>query len=241
MVRLLQEKEPPAESSEIDAVFSEKRRSSSLESEVFVGDDAVTGGSRQELQTLTCYHQSLCSDLLILKDEPFVSGEDWRWSSTDLRKQRRHRPFTSSLKIRSCLKSRQLRIDPRLPPLPLPELYLRVVIGRDLRRRGKKDLSFLLPSRASSSLAGWNGTRPMRESSHSPIGVVRLRFDLPESSSVTSHDLLTATEGDKPKIEELLRAGASYTVKDADGRTALDRANSEEICDLILGYSTQKA
>ncbi|KAL0708004.1 hypothetical protein Bca4012_074430 [Brassica carinata] len=123
MVRLLQEKEPPAESSEIDAVFSEKRRSSSLESEVFVGDDAVTGGSRQELQTLTCYHQSL-----LLRS---VSGEDWRWSSTDLRKQRRHRPFTSSLKIRSCLKSRQLRIDPRLPPLPLPELYLRVVIGRD--------------------------------------------------------------------------------------------------------------
>ena len=53
--------------------------------------------------------------------------------------------------------------------------------------------------------------------------------------------MLAATEGDKPKIEELLRAGASYTVKDADGRTALDRANSEEICDLILGYSTQKA
>ncbi|KAG2304878.1 hypothetical protein Bca52824_033529 [Brassica carinata] len=28
--------------------------------------------------------------------------------------------------------------------------------------------------------------------------------------------MLAATEGDKPKIEELLRAGASYSVKDAD-------------------------
>ncbi|KAG5006681.1 hypothetical protein JHK82_024619 [Glycine max] len=36
--------------------------------------------------------------------------------------------------------------------------------------------------------------------------------------------LLAASEGDKPKIEELLRAGAKYDVKDADGRTALDRA-----------------
>ncbi|CAA7048435.1 unnamed protein product [Microthlaspi erraticum] len=53
--------------------------------------------------------------------------------------------------------------------------------------------------------------------------------------------LLAATEGDKPKIEELLRAGADYSVKDADGRTAIDRANSEEIRDLILGYTAQKA
>ncbi|KAG2328463.1 hypothetical protein Bca52824_011191 [Brassica carinata] len=53
--------------------------------------------------------------------------------------------------------------------------------------------------------------------------------------------MLAATEGDKPKIEELLRANANYTVKDADGRTALNRASSEEIRDLILGYSTQKA
>uniref|UniRef100_A0A0V0GYY6 Protein LHCP TRANSLOCATION DEFECT n=1 Tax=Solanum chacoense TaxID=4108 RepID=A0A0V0GYY6_SOLCH len=36
--------------------------------------------------------------------------------------------------------------------------------------------------------------------------------------------LMASTEGDLPKIEELLRAGADYTVKDADGRTALDRA-----------------
>ncbi|CAK7338427.1 unnamed protein product [Dovyalis caffra] len=52
--------------------------------------------------------------------------------------------------------------------------------------------------------------------------------------------LLAASESDKPKIEELLRAGASYTVKDADGRTALDRAN-QEIKDFILGFSVQKA
>lgn len=53
--------------------------------------------------------------------------------------------------------------------------------------------------------------------------------------------LLAATEGDKPKIEELLRAGADYTVKDAQGRTALDRAASDEIKDLILGFSAKKA
>lgn len=53
--------------------------------------------------------------------------------------------------------------------------------------------------------------------------------------------MLAATEGDRPKIEELLKAGADYSVKDADGRTAIDRANSEEIRDLILGYNAQKA
>ncbi|CAL1384571.1 unnamed protein product [Linum trigynum] len=52
--------------------------------------------------------------------------------------------------------------------------------------------------------------------------------------------MLAASEGDKPKLEELLRAGASYNVKDVDGRTALDRA-SEEIKEFILGFSTQKA
>lgn len=52
--------------------------------------------------------------------------------------------------------------------------------------------------------------------------------------------MLAATEGDKPKIEELLRAGANYNVKDVDGRTALDRA-SEEIKDFILNFSVQKA
>ncbi|KAJ8763635.1 hypothetical protein K2173_003107 [Erythroxylum novogranatense] len=52
--------------------------------------------------------------------------------------------------------------------------------------------------------------------------------------------MLAASEGDKPKIEELLRAGATYNVKDADGRTALDRA-SEEIKDFILGFSVQKS
>ena len=53
--------------------------------------------------------------------------------------------------------------------------------------------------------------------------------------------LMAASEGDKPKIEELLRAGASYTVKDADGRTALDRAANDEIKDFILSFSVQKA
>lgn len=53
--------------------------------------------------------------------------------------------------------------------------------------------------------------------------------------------LMAASEGDKPKIEELIRAGADYTVKDADGRTALDRATSDDIKDFILAFSAQKA
>lgn len=53
--------------------------------------------------------------------------------------------------------------------------------------------------------------------------------------------IMAASEGDKPKIEELLKAGAKYDVKDADGRTALDRAASEEIKDFIVGFSVQKA
>lgn len=53
--------------------------------------------------------------------------------------------------------------------------------------------------------------------------------------------LLAATEGDKPKIEELLRAGADYTVKDGDGNTAIDRVVNDEIKDFILGFSAQRA
>lgn len=53
--------------------------------------------------------------------------------------------------------------------------------------------------------------------------------------------LMAASEGDKPKIEELLRAGANCTVKDADGRTALERAANDEIRDFILSLSAQKA
>ncbi|XP_059293290.1 protein LHCP TRANSLOCATION DEFECT [Lycium ferocissimum] len=53
--------------------------------------------------------------------------------------------------------------------------------------------------------------------------------------------LMASTEGDLPKIEELLRAGADYTVKDADGRTAVDRAASDEIKDFIVNFKAQKA
>lgn len=52
--------------------------------------------------------------------------------------------------------------------------------------------------------------------------------------------MLAASEGDKPKLEELLRAGAKYDIKDAAGRTALDRAN-DEIRAFILNFSVQKA
>lgn len=53
--------------------------------------------------------------------------------------------------------------------------------------------------------------------------------------------LMAASEGDKPKIEELMRAGANHTIKDAQGRTALDRAASDEIKEFIIGFSVQKA
>eukprot|EP00244_Chara_vulgaris_P000815 TRINITY_DN1139_c0_g2_i1.p1 TRINITY_DN1139_c0_g2~~TRINITY_DN1139_c0_g2_i1.p1 ORF type:complete len:205 (-),score=42.89 TRINITY_DN1139_c0_g2_i1:457-1071(-) len=46
--------------------------------------------------------------------------------------------------------------------------------------------------------------------------------------------LFAATEGDRPKIQELLRAGARIDVQDVDGRTAVDRAADEEIKQIIL-------
>ncbi|CAH9115700.1 unnamed protein product [Cuscuta europaea] len=51
--------------------------------------------------------------------------------------------------------------------------------------------------------------------------------------------LLAASEGDQPKIQELLTAGADYTVKDADGRTALDRAaaHDEDLKSFMLNLS----
>lgn len=51
--------------------------------------------------------------------------------------------------------------------------------------------------------------------------------------------ILAASEGDLPKIEELLKAGAKYDVKDADGRTALDRA-SGEVKEFITGFAVAK-
>lgn len=48
--------------------------------------------------------------------------------------------------------------------------------------------------------------------------------------------LLAASEADKPKIEELLRAGADYKVCDAEGRTALDRA-PDDIRQFMLTFS----
>ena len=53
--------------------------------------------------------------------------------------------------------------------------------------------------------------------------------------------MMASSEGDKPKIEELLRAGAKYDVKDADGKTALDKASDDEIKNFILNFSAQKA
>nr|GEY32216.1 hypothetical protein [Tanacetum cinerariifolium] len=53
--------------------------------------------------------------------------------------------------------------------------------------------------------------------------------------------MLASFEGDKPKLDKLLRVGAKYDVKDADGRTAIDRALNDEIKNFILSYSAQKA
>ncbi|KAL8226484.1 hypothetical protein R6Q57_016316 [Mikania cordata] len=53
--------------------------------------------------------------------------------------------------------------------------------------------------------------------------------------------MMASSEGDKPKIEELLRAGAKYDVKDADGKTALDKASNDEIKNFISSFSTQNA
>uniref|UniRef100_A0A0E0EC60 Protein LHCP TRANSLOCATION DEFECT n=1 Tax=Oryza meridionalis TaxID=40149 RepID=A0A0E0EC60_9ORYZ len=52
--------------------------------------------------------------------------------------------------------------------------------------------------------------------------------------------MLAASEGDKPKLEELLRAGAKYDVKDVDGRTALDRA-ADDTREFILGFAATLA
>eukprot|EP00252_Welwitschia_mirabilis_P015947 TRINITY_DN35362_c0_g1_i1.p1 TRINITY_DN35362_c0_g1~~TRINITY_DN35362_c0_g1_i1.p1 ORF type:complete len:168 (-),score=33.93 TRINITY_DN35362_c0_g1_i1:146-649(-) len=49
--------------------------------------------------------------------------------------------------------------------------------------------------------------------------------------------LLAASEGDKPKIEELMQAGADYTVTDVEGKTALDRAADEETRSFIMKFS----
>lgn len=92
----------------------------------------------------------------------WVSGEDWRWSSTDLRKQRRPRPFTNSPEIRSCLNLVSLRIDPRLPLFPLPKLYLdgTATAGEALSIDGTQrngSAWSLLPSHAGLSSGPWNG------------------------------------------------------------------------------------
>ncbi|CAK9866229.1 unnamed protein product [Sphagnum jensenii] len=53
--------------------------------------------------------------------------------------------------------------------------------------------------------------------------------------------LLAATEADRPKIQELLEAGARCDVKDLDGKTALDRAADDEIRELILAGAVATA
>eukprot|EP00898_Chlorokybus_atmophyticus_P002192 jgi/Chlat1/2974/Chrsp2S04702 len=45
--------------------------------------------------------------------------------------------------------------------------------------------------------------------------------------------LMSSSEGDLPKIEELLNAGADASVKDTEGKTALDRAANDQVRELL--------
>jgi len=49
--------------------------------------------------------------------------------------------------------------------------------------------------------------------------------------------LWASAEGDDPKVEELLKAGASPEIKDMDGKSPLDLAGNERVKELL----TQKA
>lgn len=46
--------------------------------------------------------------------------------------------------------------------------------------------------------------------------------------------LMAAAEGDQPKVEELIMAGADGTVRNADGKTAVDLAANDVIEELIV-------
>jgi len=46
--------------------------------------------------------------------------------------------------------------------------------------------------------------------------------------------LMASSEGDQPKVEELLGAGADGTVKNLDGKDAVDLAANDLIRDLIV-------
>ncbi|CAA7409109.1 unnamed protein product [Spirodela intermedia] len=49
--------------------------------------------------------------------------------------------------------------------------------------------------------------------------------------------LMAASEGDKPKIEELMKAGARFDVRDSNGQTALERASGDDIREFILSFA----
>lgn len=49
--------------------------------------------------------------------------------------------------------------------------------------------------------------------------------------------LLAASEGDKPKIQELMKAGARFDVADVEGRTALERTQEDDVREFILSFS----
>ncbi|KAL5701528.1 hypothetical protein ACHQM5_026854 [Ranunculus cassubicifolius] len=110
----------------------------------------------------------------------------------------------------------------------------------------EKDLGSL---RSHSSLIGPSNDRDDVEQYFNYMGMLAVEGTYDKMEALLSQNihpvdillLMAVSEGDLPKIEELLRAGANYTVADADGRTALDRAATDEIKQYILGFSVQKA
>jgi hypothetical protein len=46
--------------------------------------------------------------------------------------------------------------------------------------------------------------------------------------------LMASSEGDQPKVEELIGAGADGTVKNLEGKTAVDLAANDIVRDLIV-------
>jgi hypothetical protein len=53
--------------------------------------------------------------------------------------------------------------------------------------------------------------------------------------------LMAASENDTPKIEELLSAGADVSVKDVNGKTAMDLATKPEILAMLKAKQTASA
>jgi ankyrin repeat protein len=52
---------------------------------------------------------------------------------------------------------------------------------------------------------------------------------------------MSAKEGDTPKVEELLAAGADPRIKDKDGKTPLDLAKKDEVVEMLKAAVSKAA